>query len=249
MITVTLYHGPLGWLITILACIGAVEFCSYAWSWLTERIPPLGRLTERWSDRLGEWLDRTFSLVHMSAGDRAAWLSARDFADLGDLTVKWLHGEIQQTPDHAGPPAEETIPHIEVLSAANRAGFVTTGSQSADAATGGWPACEAYVQGLASDATLRELRFAIAGTDLVMSGARGREIFGNREARRWHRMLRTRWLRRVWRSDTGFYRHRCPRVSAEITAAWWVNIADSVPGRNDVLWPALAEFAGIVVSS
>jgi hypothetical protein len=249
MITVTLYHGPLGWLIAALCCIGAYEFCRCVGSEMVERVPALGRLHARWSDRFGTWADRTFSFAYMSADDRAAWLSARDFADLGDLTVKWLHGEIEQTPDHAGPPDEETIPHIEVLSAANRAGFVTTGSQSADAATGGWPACEAYVQGFASDATLSELRFAIAGTSLTLSGARGRETFGNRESRRWHRMLRTRWLRRVWRSDTGFYRHRCPRVSADLSAAWWINIDDSVPGRNDVLWPALAEFAGLTVAS
>jgi hypothetical protein len=249
MITVTLYHGPLGWAVAVLACIGAVEFCGYASQSLMQRIPALGRLHAKWSDRLGEWADRTFSLVHMSAADRARWTAARDFRDLGDLTAAWLHGEIEQTPSHAGPPDEETLPHIDVLSAVNRAGFVTVGSQSGDAAVNGWPACEANVQGLASDAVLERLRSAIAGTSLVMSGARGRRTFGSMPDRWRHRLLRAFWLRRAWRDETGFYRHRCPDVSRELSAAWWVSIEDSVPGRNDALWPALAEFAGLVVAS
>jgi hypothetical protein len=61
------------------------------------------------------------------ARSRRAWASAVTWADLGERVVSWLHGGIRQTPGHCGPPCEETIPLVPVLTAACRAGFVTDG--------------------------------------------------------------------------------------------------------------------------
>ena len=80
----------------------------------------------------------------MNRRDRARWRTARTLADLDDLTVAWLAGEITETPGHCGPPAAATLPCLRVLAAANKAGFVTTNSQSAD---GPWTA---WVEGFAA---------------------------------------------------------------------------------------------------
>jgi hypothetical protein len=85
----------------------------------------------------------------MSAADRAAWASARTLADLGELTACWLEGTVLSQPGYAPGcgPDEETVPLIPVLARLNRAGFVTTGSQPAEAGPGydgaHWEQCAA----------------------------------------------------------------------------------------------------------
>jgi hypothetical protein len=70
-------------------------------------------------------------LPWMSRADRRLWRSARTLADLGELTALWLEGEIASQlgyqPNYG--PDEETGELIPTLAAANRAGFLTTGSQ------------------------------------------------------------------------------------------------------------------------
>jgi hypothetical protein len=161
--------------------------------------------------------------------DRAAWRSATTMADLGELVVAWLNGQLRQTPGHLGPPAAETIPLIPALTLANRAGFVTDNSQAADSHEGRvW---EAWVTGFASDATLAGLRAAVAGTPLILDACRGREHGAHR------------WLMCPRREVLGFWLDRCRHAAAGLDAAWWVTITDPEPGRNDRLWPALAVFA------
>jgi hypothetical protein len=173
----------------------------------------------------------------MPRADRARWAAASSLADLGEMNVAWLHGEIRQTPSRCGPPQDETIPHVEVLAAVNRAGFVTTNSQSAitaaEAAEHGWMECEAWVCGLAGDETLGRLRAALAGTPLLIGWTRGRESHGTE----------CRYARRAWRDETHFYSDRCPDAAAGLRAAWWVIISDPEPGRNDRLWPAIEAFS------
>ena len=175
----------------------------------------------------------------MSRADRARWKTASSLADIGELTVEWLSGDIRQTPSHGGPPCDETLPHIEALAAANRAGFVTTSSQSASSPEDPpeWGECEAWAHGLISDSALCRLRAQAAGTPLLLAGARGHEFFGECS-------YALRYARRVWRDETGFYAARCPDARREIAAAWWVSVTDPEPGRNDRLWPMLASFAG-----
>ena len=168
----------------------------------------------------------------MNRRDRKLWASARSLADVGALTVRWLNGEMKQTPGHCGPPCAETIPHIGVLSAVNRAGFVTTNSQSAAVAS--WGTCEAWVAGLVSDGTLQRIQAeVIANPPLRLAGATGRQRFGESPLD----------LRAAWRDDTGFYADRCPHAADEIRDTWFITITDPEPGRNSELWRALAAFA------
>ncbi|MFB7211049.1 DUF6919 domain-containing protein [Streptomyces sp. NPDC056255] len=71
------------------------------------------------------------TLPWMTRSDRRRWRSARTVADLGDLMALWLEGELGSRPGYQprhGPDAE-TRPWTGVLPAANRAGYLTTGSQ------------------------------------------------------------------------------------------------------------------------
>jgi hypothetical protein len=176
------------------------------------------------------WLRLDFT--SMSKHDRARWAGARSMADLGELVVAWLHGEIQQTPGHCAPPCDETIPLIPALTAANRAGFVTDNSQRADGWDWQW---EAYVSGFAADADLARLREAAAGTPLVITACRRRHHEHEHPTGGWTGCPR--------RDQNGFWCDRSPRVAKEIRAAWYVVITDPQPGRNSVLWPALETFA------
>lgn len=192
--------------------------------------------------RIADWFLFAFD-TDMSRADRARWKTASSLADIGELTVAWLYGEIIHTPRPGGPPEAETIPHLDVLAAANRAAFVTTSSQSAsnpeDDPPGpsdppGYGECEAWVDGLVSDNTLQRIQAAVIGTPLLLAGARGRQRFGESRYS----------LRRAWRDETGFYEARCPDAASEIRAAWLITITDPEPGTNARLWPMLAAFAG-----
>lgn len=165
----------------------------------------------------------------MNRHDRRAWRSVRTWGDLGTMTVAWLHGTVEQTPGHMGPPCEETIPLIPALTAANQAGFITTNSQRGD--HNGSHSWEAWACGLLPNRLLPALQRALAGTPLELRLCRKRQ---HDHRRGWGC---------AWREDTGFYGDRCPDLQSEIYEAWGVIIVDPVPDRNDVLWPALERFA------
>jgi hypothetical protein len=167
----------------------------------------------------------------MKRADRAAWRSARTMANLGELVVAWLAGQLQQTPGHLGPPCAETIPLIPALAAANRAGFVTDNSQAAG--RDGARVWEAWVCGFATDGTLARLRAAVAGTPLILEACRGRVHGGHRRGQCPRREV------------TGFWLRRCPDAYRELAVTWHVTITDPAPGRNDRLWPVLETFATI----
>jgi len=195
----------------------------------TDRLHLRWGYTVSWlGERNGLWWVPTF-LGDMNRRDRTAWASAATWGDLGELVVAWLHGRIRQTPGHCAPPCDETIPLIPVLTLANRAGFVTDGSQFA--ADEWWGTCDAYVTGFAADDAALALSRAIEGTPLIMSACRGREHSGHG---------------RGWRgcpSGHEFWQDACPHTADVIADAWYVTITDPEPGRNDRLWPALEKFA------
>jgi hypothetical protein len=186
-----------------------------------------------WRVRVARWHRRAAALLPhytgMSRADAARWRAARSMADLGDLVVAWLHGDIQQTPGHCGPPEGETAALTNVLGAVNRAGFVTDNSQLAEHWDGNvW---NTWVQGFATDATLRRIREVTAGEPLRVEACRGgvhAAVHG-------------------WRCPgaeaKGFWKDACPHVRGMLRDAWYVTITDLKPGRNDVLWRAMWRFA------
>lgn len=187
---------------------------------------------QRLADRISFAFERG-----MSRSDRARWADASDWADLGDLVVAWLDGNITQTPGHCGPPDDETIPLIPVLTAVNRAGFITDNSQAGDDR---WADCNAWVCGFAADDVLARLRESLAGTPLVLTACRGKD----------HGCRRSRIFRCCpWRESVADWAERCPHAADDLRNSWYVGIEDPERCRNDRLWPALAAFAGLVCAS
>jgi hypothetical protein len=164
----------------------------------------------------------------MNRHDRKAWKTARTLDDLGELVVRWLNGEVKQTPAHLGGPDRETIPLIPALTVINRGGFITDNSQLADEdEEGAYSTC---VSGFATDATLARLRKAAAGTPLIVSACRARV----------HECEKSSfWWRCPWGNAADFWAERCPAVSGEIYACWYVTVEDPEPGRNGLLWDSL----------
>jgi Domain of unknown function (DUF6919) len=176
----------------------------------------------------------------MKRKDRRRWRQAETLADLGELVIAWLNGEIHETPSHCGAPYGETIPLIPVLTAVNRAGFITNGSQLAETPSGpvspdeGF-AWNAWVDGFASDDVLARLRDAVAGAPLTLTACRG--CVHECGVRRWD------WWFCPWKDSADFWDERCPRVRDQLYGCWYVCVSDPRPGRNDVLWPALERLA------
>jgi hypothetical protein len=175
------------------------------------------------------------ALGGMSRKDAARWASAKDMAGLGETVVAWLHGEVAQTPGHCGPPCAETIPLISVLTLVNRAGVVTENSQRAGGR--GDRIWNAWVEGFAPDDVMHRLRAMTDGTALRMVACRG-------SAHGYEGSL----LRHLGECPAAavmdFWTEACPAVAEQLAGSWNVLIEDPEPGRNDRLWPLLAEFAG-----
>jgi hypothetical protein len=163
--------------------------------------------------------------------DRRRWKQAATLADLGELVIDWLNGEIIETPAHGGPPCNETFPLIPALTVLNRAGFVTDESQLAE--TRGDDAWNTWVCGFASDEVLARLDEVVAGTPLLLTACRGCHHECDQRA--------DEWWHCPWKDMTDFWAERCPHV--ELYGCWYVCVSDPEPGRNDVLWPALEGIA------
>lgn len=181
----------------------------------------------------------------MDRPSRSAWFDAHSLRDVGDVTARWLEGDVRsQTGYQVGAgPDPETTGLIPALAAANRAGFVTTGSQ---------PGCDgigydgehwqqhAAVEGFADDATLARLQAAVEGTGLRLT-------FGKAPARRidysqsvdgmFGAVLSRRYI-------AAHYRECASDVVTELQEAWQVCAQDPGYGESTRLWEALDRFSG-----
>ncbi|OMI34401.1 DUF6919 domain-containing protein [Streptomyces sparsogenes] len=177
------------------------------------------------------------------------WKSARSVADLGNLMADWLEGRIPTRPGYCDTqPDEETNHLIPVLAPACRAGLVTTNSQPGHPPVRGYDGRtwrqRAFVEGwIADGALLARIRAAAkrAGMTVVAHGPSSRggdwipltdaddEIqmaAGDYPGHR--RMINTEWR--------GIGRH----ATNELCHATHIDLIDPVWGRDDRLWPALA---------
>jgi len=193
----------------------------------------------------------------MSRADRRAWKQVRTLAELGELTARWLEGDIASRSGYMPNrgPDPETTELIPTLAACNRAGYLTEGSQPGLAPTPGYDgrlwSQRAAVFGFADDATLARVRAAVEGTELVLITYCNPSKRGQR-SRLWRvpiagmavtatgDRVSTEFGARMSLGDLEDCFAELGREGfAVVRAARQVTVIDPAWGRNDVLWPVL----------
>jgi hypothetical protein len=194
--------------------------------------------------------------AHDRACLNAGWGEPTDLAGIGEMMARWLEGTVRARPGfgHTGDdrPDDETTHLIPVLAAACRAGYVTDNSQPGRPESPGWDDAlwrqRADVTGYVADrATVDRLaRLARAAGLIVMFGRPGRRTDYRQQIdvsqRERHRTCSSGAVQS--RGAIADFYGLCsePAVCA-LQDAWQVMLVDPEWGRDDVLWPVLAEFA------
>lgn len=169
------------------------------------------------------------------------WLDARDERDVGELTARWVTREITFHPGYGSPrdpyPDLETDAIADHMARLNRAGFVTVNSQ---------PGRFIYREPGEEDRVYEQNAYVGA---LVHPDA-ARRLFDDRAtlSDEVDVAVQPAAARRAWRRGTSGLSHadvalifdgldpRCVDRMQELT---YVEIADQVSGRDDILWPGL----------
>lgn len=184
---------------------------------------------------------------------RNPWRSARTLADLGELTARWLEGDLDEVPGYGGPPDEETRPLVPALAALNRAGYVTIGSQPGETGRGvdgGFWEQRAAVDGLASGLLVWRIAGAAerAGLTVITHDPAGRPRWGTRgqavpvtredgEDCTWFGAQVSRHhLSDSWTGFGGCHRDAVRAV----LRAYQVTVIDPEWGRPGLLWEVLS---------
>jgi len=201
----------------------------------------------------------------MSRSDRRAWKQARTLTELGELTARWLEGDIASQPGYMPNcgPDPETTELIPTLAKLNRAGYVTECSQPGMAPTVGYDgrlwSQRAAVSGFADDATAARILTAVEGTELVLIA------HGTPPRRRWWQWRRpvnpaivvtsagyqvsTEFGARMSLGDLeGCLGDLGQEGFTAVRDALQVTVIDPAWGRNDVLWPVLDAVVADVVA-
>ncbi|MGW7597240.1 DUF6919 domain-containing protein [Streptomyces antimycoticus] len=174
------------------------------------------------------------------------WKKAASVAELGQLTADWLEGRIRTSPMNVGDsgPDEETRHLIPVLAACNRAGCVTSCSQPGMVDRGQhWEQRAAIEAWVADKNLLDRIRTSAkrAGIEVIAhradSGWRDGEVVTRVDGEPYTWFGRTMGRR-------GQIAYEWPGVGGravrELRTATYLTLIDPVWGRDNVLWPALA---------
>jgi hypothetical protein len=192
----------------------------------------------------------------MPAKDRARWAQAGSLADVGELTAQWLEGRIASQPGYCGPVDTDELdaPGMTgILIRLNRVGVVTNSSQAGLIRTykgrGPWVQ-HAAVAGFAHADAADQLRTLIAAVPgLVFTACERRRgpvapvsFDGDHVFTDFGAPLPAADIAGTWVG----YGVCQPAAVAQLVAATQFAIYDAEPGRNDVLWPALARAAAVL---
>lgn len=213
--------------------------------------------------------DLTADETRRYLADSDAWWNADTLPELANLTADWIEGKNLYLPAYdAASPDPETRPLIQTLADINRARLMTDCSQPGKTPrTGydGWTWQQlAAVSGFCDLATVVSLQDAATATDGLyfyawVPGAtfqrrprseRRPELFEIPATIRENPATGEGWintvfgpphsrreLRQIYRGDLN------PAAIKTLQNSWQVTIADTEYGRNDRLWPLLADWA------
>lgn len=184
----------------------------------------------------------------MRRKDRAQWQTARTLGELGELTARWLEGDLASQPGYQANcgPERETLELIPTLARLNRAGFLTDCSQPGEQPTIGLDGAiwrqRAAVTGFASPPLAERLAHAARDAGFIVhSTTAGREKLEDRIAVTTRDgQIVTGFGGRRSRRDLAFQYQECSRAAIRaVCDAMQVTIVDPRWGRNAALWPLL----------
>ena len=168
-----------------------------------------------------------------------AWAQASSFAELAEVTIRYLRGELVESPVSIHPVDGATRTIVDDLIALNRAGFLTIGSQAGPSGEGRDDG--AYVEGFAPEAVARAIRSGCAsdriGVVLTAPGAVGGPGGYGASFPFAPGHPSPDWVSGAWGAAVD------PRVLAELQGCWYV-VAFDLRGRGDggdpgLLWRSL----------
>jgi len=96
------------------------------------------------------------------------WRRAQTLDDLGELTAKWIKGDLKYHPCYGEGVDSETVPLREILAKYNRKGFVTTFSQPAVSIGNEGCGQRACVEGYAREDLAKRIATLGLHTDLLI---------------------------------------------------------------------------------
>lgn len=193
--------------------------------------------------------------------ERQLWANVRDLAELRELMAQFCEGRLWAWPNHLGPRDPETVEIGDALAHANRAGFLTTGSQSgvsdpmgnedgSIADCGALWEQRAAVEGFATIETTYRLIDLISGSGLEAQYGRAENVRWWRRYDFEHTVLVTRvndhehthFGAEVGRRGTRFMFYGVPTpVVRQLQDLVQVFIYDPRWGEHDLLWERLAK--------
>lgn len=184
---------------------------------------------------------------HLRKLERYGWHQATTLTELGELTARWLKGDIRALPGYFGNrPDPETKSLIPVLAHLNRSGFLTSCSQPGLVGKGydGQPVSQrAAVDGFADPGTANWLARVSKGAGLVVVTGRA----GWRDNRRscvpvtmcGGRICTTFGTVLSRREIASIYEGCSDEAIAALQAAVQVTVVDPRWGREANLWRTL----------
>jgi hypothetical protein len=188
----------------------------------------------------------------MRRRDRRQWQVARTVGELGELTARWLEGELASQPGYQAGcgPDEETRPLIPTLALINRAGLLTGCSQPGEEPGIGYDGLmwsqRAAVSGFTEPALAHRIATAAATAGLWVQTT---TASGDHPTDRFVVTTRaeapfTCFGGQRSRRDLAWHYEECSREASEaVCQAIQVTIVDPEWGRNNVLWPLLNNLA------
>lgn len=219
-----------------------------------------------WVDRIARRVKDRYDDIPtggpLSRHDARLWREVEDLDDIGELTARWLEGDIETHPGYYGRPDLETEELIPTLANLNRSGYITTGSQPGIGPIQGyddrWWWQRAAVDGFARPETADRIWDGADQTGLVVvehdragwrtswadsvvvtaSGPDNTRDEPCEGRSRVHTHFGTHLSRRTMLGEVFGGTTRAPRMLYNTPQ---VTVVDPQWGRNELLWPTLTD--------
>jgi len=203
----------------------------------------------RFTQRIQDQIDRVPARGPLSRHDARLWRQVESLEDIGELTARWLEGDIETHPGYYGRPDEETNELVPALATLNRNGYLTIGSQPGLGPVRGYDGEDwwqrAAVDGLTmDDLTADRLQTASTESGLLTARHEGAgwlchyedaiDVTANSKGD-----VHTSFGAHISRSelDLQFDGH----LPDAVHAATQLTVVDPEWGRNSLLWPTLVD--------